>query len=1694
MKKKMTSIVFILVLCVLVLCAFVGCKKKHSHDYGEWTVTIESTCEKEGERIRSCSGCVILEIETIPALGHTYGELVAEKPATCTEEGVKAHYECSVCHKYFDIDKNEIDDLTISALGHTYGEWIDEIKATCTEDGIKAHYECSACHKYFDSGKNVIEDLTIESLGHTYGEWIDEVKATCTEDGIKAHYECSVCHKYFDSGKNVIEDLTIELLGHTYGEWIDEVKATCTEDGTKAHYECSVCHKYFDSGNNEIDDLTISALGHTYGEWIGEVKATCTEEGTKGHYECSVCHKYFDSEKNVIEDLTIKSFGHTYGEWIDEIKATCTEDGIKAHYECSACHKYFDSGKNEIEDLTIESLGHSYSKWIDEIKATCTEEGIKAHYECSACHKYFDSGKNVIEDLTIESLGHSYSKWIDEVKATCTEDGTKGYYECSACHKYFDSEKNVTEDLTIKSLGHTYSEWIDEVPATCMVNGVKAHKTCTRCNENFDVNNKKITDLVIKASHTLGDYTNEIFATCTTDGRIAYSYCSVCDKTFDIFGNEKSASELIIQAKGHDFGKWIKEFSATCSEAGVIGHYHCDRCNKDFDAENHEIANTLVPPYGHIYTTLTIIPQLDPKCDEEGYIAHFECGKCGAYADENGVVIASITLKATGHSYDHSVRYVEPTCTKPGMDSYDVCSICSKYFKDSDYYTTLTEDDLVLPALGHRYIHKDQVEATCMGNGAKEHYHCDRCNTFFDNKKVEVVSDTLIVPRLAHVYGELINEIPATETENGCISHYECKVCGHCVDEKYDEVTTAILPKLEHYFSDWYDKNDESCYSSGTLGHYYCYNCEKYFDKDYNEIEDIEIPPHHKFGELIEAKQGICNEPSILVSYYECSVCGYMVDEQYNEINYEDVFDDYYRHNWEYSLFNEWEHKQVCKDCGERQIGSHESIKVFYVEKGIHMFKYVCKDCGYEDESFIYDQIVETRVMSDYYVGYTSEDSYILEVIYENGHYSYWSLSSFIDNYTLSNIFDMLSSLPEDFTPFVKTFLLEENGYEESVSITFRPLVINAVKTEFEYYQTGKISDIGDVEFILDCNYTDDLGEVIGINGNVTDLGDFDPNYDFEATGEISKVFTIKYEYDGKNYDVNITLITDTRPREIKINNNEIMQDESFFFNIIYTDNSSREYELTDADIIEGTFDSSVLGKQTFTICKDGLIKKVSLEVIDPYGIRYYNVSKRDIFIGESILLDVICNNNEHRSVTVTPEMIIGDFDNMTVGSYEITILLGGRYFDENITVIDPDDYRIERIFVKDVSSVVWDIVDGAVVPNYYNLQLIIVKYNGTSESIMITEDMVSYNQSDVDKAIANGGSFIVVVTYYGKTTNLKVYPHDLQTYMSRSFYITKLSTGGYGSYSYIYTKNGDLSDYCVIISYSDGNRYIPLTKDMFFTDQNGTTLFDFNTMENKKKYTTYVHCYDKNTRVYIMAYTENDVRYYVTNNLQFTATVGTRESVLDQMNDHRWSLFSELDYISSWICDFGIDEVLLDESENLDFSKTGNIELKASYNGVIFTIYIKLMESLEGIEKTTYKFEDQDFVLYANGIVYVTYYSEWGTVVCINQELGLYRALIDHYEPMIFKIKGNVVSKFYAEMLGGIQEIYTFDSLNETISYKVYTKNSFSLVDMYDEYDNLISTNVVEFSLDGKYIYIDNVRYTIRADNKLELEEGNIV
>ena len=255
------------------------------------------------------------------AISHNFGALIEETPATCIDDGMKAHYYCSDCKKFFDASKNETTEtaLTIPATGvHTFGTLIDEAPATCIKGGMKAHYKCTVCGKYFDKDKNETTEEALKTpispyYGHHFGFWVEEQYATCQAPGKKGYKHCSICNKDYDASNTVITDFVIPVNpdGHELGDLVAEVPATCKDTGVKAHRDCNLCGKHCDPiTRKEIADLTIPTTNnHTYGELIPEVPATTEDFGVKEHKDCTVCGRHFDKDGGEITELKIAKIG-----------------------------------------------------------------------------------------------------------------------------------------------------------------------------------------------------------------------------------------------------------------------------------------------------------------------------------------------------------------------------------------------------------------------------------------------------------------------------------------------------------------------------------------------------------------------------------------------------------------------------------------------------------------------------------------------------------------------------------------------------------------------------------------------------------------------------------------------------------------------------------------------------------------------------------------------------------------------------------------------------------------------------------------------------------------------------------------------------------------------------------------------------------------------------------------------------------------------------------------------------------------------------------------------------------------------------------------------------------------------------------------------------------------------------------------
>ena len=396
------------------------------------------------------------------------------------------------------------------AVSHNFGTLIEATPATCSAPGMKAHYYCSDCRKFFDEGKNETTEaaLTIPATGvHDYGDLVAATPATCSAPGVKAHYHCSGCGKYFDEGKNETTDLTIPANGdHDYGAWVSNGDGTHTRTCKRnsAHKENGTCS----GGTATCEKKAVCSLcGAEYG---GTAAHNLTKYGGKdgtGHWDtCSTCDNKLNVEAHTPDrakpDETnpvkctkcgyiITPAGHyehtAGGEWRN------SADGTYHYHECTyaGCSEILDKANHSGGTATCEKkavcsvcgaeygekLGHDYgeAKYTWTSDDTCKAERVCRH------------DKTHIESETVTATE-------TEIKAaTCKEKGKKKYTATFVNTAFKAQEKEVDIDFAT----HTYGEWQDEIPATTEKSGTKAHKDCTVCGKHFDKDGNEITDLSI---------------------------------------------------------------------------------------------------------------------------------------------------------------------------------------------------------------------------------------------------------------------------------------------------------------------------------------------------------------------------------------------------------------------------------------------------------------------------------------------------------------------------------------------------------------------------------------------------------------------------------------------------------------------------------------------------------------------------------------------------------------------------------------------------------------------------------------------------------------------------------------------------------------------------------------------------------------------------------------------------------------------------------------------------------------------------------------------------------------------------------------------------------------------------------------------------------------------------------------------
>lgn len=702
---------------------------------------------------------------------------------------MKAHYECSVCHKNFDTNFDELTDLVIPATGEHKWELVEKE----VENATTHTKECKVCGMTEEEthdkwpGDYPIEwtsnddyhwhqfacGTIMDKAAHTWDAGVVTTPATCTTDGVKT-YTCDVCKH--------TKTVTIPKVDHQY-EW--------KHDETNHWQECSVCHDIIDKAE------------HTYASHKCEDTATCTKAGC-GYVKPAGQHSWNDGEVTT--------------------PATCTTDGVKT-YTCKVC--------SETKTEPIKASGHSLTK-VEAVAATCTEGGNNEYYTCSVCKKVFKADKTTettVADETLAALGHKLTK-TEAKAATCTEPGNNAYWTCDICGRVFKDEQGTqptTVDAeTINATGHTpKTDWAtdgdyhwhvcdkcgavvgDKAAHTFDTNDCTKDRKCTECNyekkagqhtwgektytwsDDFKCTAAtKCISCQKPLTETVDGVKTTVPATCVADGKDIYT------ATFTNTAFETQTKEVTIEKLGHTYGAPVWSWSEDGKTATAT--FTCTREGCTAETTGH--AQTMT-------ATVSGKQNVAPTCTDKGtttYTAKVTFEKKD-YADTKDVQ----DIKALGHKLTETPA-VTPTCAAGGNNEYWTCSVCHKVFKaDKTTETTVAAETLAKDPANHTggTEQRGAVAASCMTAGRTADIYCKGCG-----EKLSKDDDGKIIPATGiHNYVDGVcttcgSKQPADNaTIKAAIKDFISDVVDAAkelekkIEDATDENTKKILGKLKGY-------------------------------------------------------------------------------------------------------------------------------------------------------------------------------------------------------------------------------------------------------------------------------------------------------------------------------------------------------------------------------------------------------------------------------------------------------------------------------------------------------------------------------------------------------------------------------------------------------------------------------------------------------------------------------------------------------------------------------------------------------------------------------------------------------------------------------------------------------------------------------------------------------------------------------
>ena len=169
--------------------------------------------------------------------------------------------------------------------------------------------------------------------------------------------------------------------------------------------------------------------------------------------------------------------------------------------------------------------------------------------------------------------------------------------------------------------------------------------------------------------------------------------------------------------------------------------------------------------------------------------------------------LAGGILAGCGGNEDHNlsaVNEVAATCTTDGHRSYYKCTDdgCGKYFADAEGKEELSEEDVVLHALGHNPVHHEEKDVTCTEDGNAEYWGCSRCDAKFADENQTPFNGDPVLAHLGHHFTDVTHATDPEPDKEGNVEHWHCDRCEKNYNNSYgdkeiEDVTIPAIAKLD---------------------------------------------------------------------------------------------------------------------------------------------------------------------------------------------------------------------------------------------------------------------------------------------------------------------------------------------------------------------------------------------------------------------------------------------------------------------------------------------------------------------------------------------------------------------------------------------------------------------------------------------------------------------------------------------------------------------------------------------------------------------------------------------------------------------------------------------------------------------------------------------------------------------------------